>query len=80
MPDHIKPEQVVVASDSLIKTIFDSIPEACEITLPHAQSHIDNIMTEVYAGDKEQAAYEADLAGRILICFGSKLRGEKWKS
>ena len=64
------------ASTSLVKTLSDSLPDECPITIQHAQLHMDNIMTEIYAGDKEQAAHDADLAGRILICLGSKLRGE----
>ena len=64
----------------MVKDLFDSLPEECPVTVQHAQLHIDDIMTDIYAGDKEQAAHNADLAGRILICLGSKLRGEKWKS
>lgn len=74
--EKIKPDQVVVASASMVKALLASIPNECSITVQHAQSHVDNIMTEIYAGDKEQAAHDADLAGRILICLGSKLRGE----
>jgi len=80
MVETIKSEQTVVASTSMIKTLLASIPDECPITVQHAQLHVDNIMTEIYAGDKEQAAHDADLAGRILICLGSKLRGEKWTS
>lgn len=61
----------------MVKDLFDSLPDECPVTVQHAQSHIDNIMIEIYAGDKEQAAHDADLAGRILICLGSKLRGEE---
>ena len=61
----------------MIKDIFASLPDECKITVQHAQLHIDNIMTKIYEGDKEQAAHEADLAGRILVCLGSKLRGEE---
>lgn len=79
MTETLKPAQVVVASTSLVKKLFDSIPDECEITIQHAQSHIDCVMVNIYSGDKEQAAHDADLAGRILICLGSKLRGEERK-
>ena len=64
----------------MVKDLFDSIPDECKITIQNAQSHIDCVMVSIYSGDKEQAANDADIAGRILICLGSKLRGEKWKS
>lgn len=63
----------------MVKDIFDSIPEGCEIAMDHIRVHLDCAQEEIEYGNDEQAAHDVDLAGRLLICLGSKLRGEKWK-
>ena len=64
----------------MVKDIFDSLPDECDITMEHIEIHLDNARSDLEVENKEEAAHEIDMAGRLLICLGSKLRGEKWKS
>lgn len=60
----------------MVKDMFDDLPDECPVTMEHVQEHLDCMREHISSGWTEQAAHDADLAGRILICLGSKLRGE----
>ena len=62
----------------MVKKLFDSLPDECPVTMEHVQVHLDCLADDISSGDNEQAAHDADIAGTLLICLGSKLRGEKW--
>ena len=60
----------------MVKNLFDSLPDECPVTMEHAQVHLESAESAFSQGDNEQAAHDVDIAGTILICLGSKLRGE----
>ncbi len=60
----------------MVKDLFDSLLDECPVTMEHAEVHLDSARSAMESGDKEQAAHDVIMAGTILICFGSKLRGE----
>ena len=61
----------------MVKNMFDDLPEECPVTMEHVEKHLSCAREHISSGWTEQAAHDIDLAGRILICLGSKLRGEK---
>ncbi len=61
----------------MVKDLFDSLPDECPVTMEHAEIHLDSARSAFCSGDKEQAAHDVDIAGTILICLGSELRGEE---
>ncbi len=50
----------------LVNELRKGIPEECEISLKHADIHLQSALEAEHFGDKDQMIHDADLAARIL--------------
>ena len=60
-----------------MKQIHDSVPEECELTLEHVQTHLSSAEGSFQMGDTEQFIHDLHMAGNILLAMVYKADKER---